>query len=219
MSTSRDEIFARLRRASTPLTADTPRPEPLVPAVAQTTGAARLAQFKEKATALACTIANLGSAQEVPKEVARYLAEHALPSDIWCSTEAAITSLPWASQAELTLHTDIARDKLDGGTSVTGCLAAVAETGALTVASGVDFATRLAFLPDTHIIVCRLDQLVGGIEDVWASIRQYTKSGGVPPRAINFIAGPSRTGDIEATLVMGAHGPRAVHIILVPAST
>jgi len=218
MSTARDEIFARLRKASTPLTADTPRPEPLVPAVALTTGEACLAQFKEKATALACTIANLSNAQDVPTEVARYLAERSLPGDIWCSTEAAITSLPWAAQTELTLHDDIARDKLDGGTSVTACLAAVAETGTLAVASGADFATRLGYLPDTHIVVCRLDQLVGGFEDVWANIRQYTSAGAVPPRVFNFIGGPSRTGDIEATLVMGAHGPRAVHVILVPAS-
>lgn len=218
MSDSRNEIFARLRKASTPLSPDTPTPHPLVPAVAQTTGEACFTQFKEKATALACTLTELSSSQDVPKEVASYLAERSLPGDIWCSTEAAITSLPWSAQAGLTLHTDIARNELDGGTSVTGCLAAVAETGALAVASGADFATRLGYLPDTHIVVCRLDQLVGGFEDVWASIRQYTSSGAVPPRAINFIGGPSRTGDIEATLVMGAHGPRAVHIILVPAS-
>ena len=219
MSTSRDAIFARLRKASTPLGSDASTPEPLVPAVAQTTGEACLAQFKEKATALACTLAQLDSAQDVPKEVAAYLAERSLPGDIWCSTEATITSLPWSAQADLTLHADIGRNELDGGTSVTGCLAAVAETGALAVASGADFATRLGYLPDTHIVVCRLDQLVGGFEDVWAHIRQYTSSGAVPPRAINFIGGPSRTGDIEATLVMGAHGPRAVHIILVPASS
>lgn len=219
MSSAREEIFTRLHKASTPLTADTEKPQPLVPAVAQTTGAACLAQFKEKATALACTVAELDRIQDVPQEVTRYLNERALPADIWCSTEPAITSLPWAAQTILTLHADIARNKLDGGTSVTGCLAAVAETGALAVASGADFATRLGYLPDTHIVVCRQDQLVGGFEDVWAHIRQYTTSSAVPPRAINFIGGPSRTGDIEATLVMGAHGPRAVHVILVPASS
>jgi L-lactate dehydrogenase complex protein LldG len=50
------------------------------------------------------------------------------------------------------------------------------------------------------------------MEDAWALLRAER---GRPPRAVNFVSGPSRTADIEQTVTMGAHGPYRVHIILV----
>jgi L-lactate dehydrogenase complex protein LldG len=65
-------------------------------------------------------------------------------------------------------------------------------------------------LPDTHIAVVRADRVVSGMEEAFALVR--TEHGGLP-RAMNMISGPSRTGDIEQTIVLGAHGPFRVHIL------
>ena len=72
--------------------------------------------------------------------------------------------------------------------------------------------TATTLLPDTHIAVLRAERIVAGMEDAFALIRSER---GALPRAVNMISGPSRTGDIEQTIVLGAHGPFRVHIVLV----
>ncbi len=80
--------------------------------------------------------------------------------------------------------------------------------------SGPERPTTLNFLPETHIVLLTADQVVGGMEEAWAKLRErYGR--GVMPRTVNLITGPSRSADIEQTLQMGAHGPRRLHIILV----
>ena len=78
--------------------------------------------------------------------------------------------------------------------------------------SGADTPTATTLLPDTHVAVVRADRVVSGMEEAFALIRQER---GALPRAVNMISGPSRTGDIEQTIVLGAHGPYRVHILLV----
>ncbi|HEY3460897.1 MAG TPA: LUD domain-containing protein, partial [Casimicrobiaceae bacterium] len=68
-------------------------------------------------------------------------------------------------------------------------------------------------LPETHVAVVRGDQIVVGMEDAFARLR--SDRCGVLPRAVNLVSGPSRTGDIEQTIVLGAHGPRRVHIVVI----
>ena len=57
-----------------------------------------------------------------------------------------------------------------------------------------------------------VERIVDGMEDAFALIRRER---GALPRAVNLISGPSRTGDIEQTIVLGAHGPFRVHILIV----
>ena len=80
------------------------------------------------------------------------------------------------------------------------------------ICTGADAPTASALLPDTHIAVVSAERIVDGMEDAFALIRRER---GILPRAINLISGPSRTGDIEQTIVLGAHGPFRVHILLV----
>jgi L-lactate dehydrogenase complex protein LldG len=77
--------------------------------------------------------------------------------------------------------------------------------------SGSATPTTLNFLPDTHIVVVNADQVVATYEDGWDRLR----AAGAMPRAVNFITGPSRTGDIEQRIELGAHAARRLHIILV----
>jgi L-lactate dehydrogenase complex protein LldG len=84
--------------------------------------------------------------------------------------------------------------------------------------SGEDTPTTLNFLPDTHIVLVRAGQVVAGYEDAWDRVR--ARAGGDPlswPRTINLITGPSRTGDIEQRIQLGAHGPRRLHVVLLGA--
>jgi L-lactate dehydrogenase complex protein LldG len=102
--------------------------------------------------------------------------------------------------------------------SLTPCLAAIAETGTLMLISSQGTPTTLNFLPDIHIAVVHADQVVASYEDGWDRLRARTAvhpDGGLLPRAVNFVTGPSRTGDIEQQIVLGAHGPRRLHILVV----
>jgi len=95
---------------------------------------------------------------------------------------------------------------------ITGCFCAIAETGTLMLLSGGETYASAALLPETHIAVIPVSRIVRSMEDAFALAK---KERGELPRATNFISGPSRTGDIEQTIVLGAHGPYRVHLILV----
>ena len=74
--------------------------------------------------------------------------------------------------------------------------------------------TRNNFLPDTHVVVMRGD--AGGRElRGWLGPAARREGEKGMPRTVNFITGPSRTGDIEQRIELGAHGPRRLHIVLV----
>ena len=89
---------------------------------------------------------------------------------------------------------------------------AIAETGTLLTLSGPDTAATTSLLPETHIAVVPVARVLATMEEAFALIRAEQ---GRLPRALNFISGPSRTGDIEQTIVLGAHGPARVHLILI----
>ncbi|WP_340526717.1 lactate utilization protein C, partial [Cupriavidus necator] len=95
---------------------------------------------------------------------------------------------------------------------ITGCFCAIAETGSLMLLSGQATFASAALLPETHVAVVLRSRIVAGLEDAFALVRSER---GELPRATNIISGPSRTGDIEQTIVLGAHGPYRVHVILV----
>ena len=118
----------------------------------------------------------------------------------------------WASHKALSLRQG--RAEASDQVAVTGAFAGIAETGTLVTASGPDHPVTLNLLPDTHIVVLRESDIVGGYEDVWVRLRVRYGKGGMP-RTVNTITGPSRTGDIEQTIELGAHGPRRMHILVV----
>ena len=80
--------------------------------------------------------------------------------------------------------------------------------------SGADNPTTLNFLPETHIVVIREKDILGSYEDAWNALRKLYGARAMP-RTVNLISGPSRTADIEQIIVMGAHGPRRLHVIVV----
>ena len=90
-----------------------------------------------------------------------------------------------------------------------------AETGTLMLLSSRDRPSTLNFLPETHIGILRSEDITGSYEEGWKLLRGQEDGRFEMPRTVNFITGPSRTGDIEQTMQLGAHGPRRLHIVIV----
>lgn len=164
--------------------------------------------FVEMAQGVAVTVDRLSSMAEAPAAVAAFLAQRNLPSAVVASP--ALSDLPWGDRPTLSVRFDHARG--DDLVSVTPAFAAVAETGTLVLPSGSDTPSTLNFLPDTHIVVLKKKDVVGPYEDAW---ERLLAGGKAMPRTVNFVTGPSRTGDIEQTIYLGAHGPRQLHILLI----
>ena len=168
--------------------------------------------FVQMAEDVQTTVTRVADPADVPGAVADYLANHNLPADLTMAPDPALDAYPWADRPLLRIRRGRAED-LDQ-VSVTGAFAAIAETGTLMLTSGNDRPTTLNLMPDTHVVVLRADQVVGPYETAWARLRAE-QEGNAMPRTVNFITGPSRTGDIEQRIQLGAHGPRRLHVVLV----
>lgn len=168
-----------------------------------------VARFSACAVKLATSVDEIGAFAEVPPAVARYLEQNKLPKSAVCWPE--LFELEWQAagievQSRAAEGTDLV--------GITGAFCAIAETGTLMTLSGPRTPATTSLLPETHIAVVRADRIVRGMEDAWQLLRRE-RGANFMPRAVNFISGPSRTADIEQTLVLGAHGPYRVHIVLV----
>ncbi|MEX2201249.1 MAG: lactate utilization protein [Dongiaceae bacterium] len=167
--------------------------------------------FVAKAFEAAATVELLASRAELPQAIARYLRQNNLPPRLRLAPGAGLDALDWASTPML----EISSGASDGSdpASLTTPFAAIAETGTLMLVSGETSPVTLAFLPETHFVLMRKDQIAGTLEAAFDRLR--AAHGNTMPRAINFVTGPSRSADIEQTLQMGAHGPKRLHILLV----
>lgn len=208
-SLRRGEVTGAARQAVDGRLASPPR-GPAV-ARAQLAQPDRIALFCQWAETNNATVARV-SPSEVPGEVMAYLAHNNLPADVAMAPSPLLEGYDWASQKMLSIRRG--RGQGSDQVSVTGAFAGIAETGTLVTASGPDHPVTLNLLPDTHVVVLRESDIVGGYEDVWGRLRErYGKD--CMPRTVNTITGPSRTGDIEQTIELGAHGPRRMHILVV----
>ena len=96
--------------------------------------------------------------------------------------------------------------------SVTACEALIARLGSVLISSKQESGRGLNFIPDIHIVIANRDQIVETVKDGLALITD--KYGDDLPSMTTVISGPSRTADIEKTLVLGAHGPRRLIVFL-----
>jgi L-lactate dehydrogenase complex protein LldG len=170
----------------------------------------RVGLFVAMAEEVQTTVSRVPMFSGVPQAVARYLAAENLPAELVMAPDPTLDLIPWESTPLLRIRRD--RAEADDQVSLTACHAAIAETGTLMLISGPHSPTTLNFLPETHIVVVRQEQVVATYEDGWDRLRA---SDPTLPRVVNFITGPSRTADIEQHIELGAHGPRRLHIVLV----
>jgi L-lactate dehydrogenase complex protein LldG len=213
MTTAREEILGKIRRVLKDRPKDPMRgPEKqVVPARGQIPHAAQIDLFVTEIERVNATTARVDKFSDIPSVVAAFLASNNLPSEVRIGQDSLIKSIPWLSQTALTVTTGIAQSTDQA--SVTSAFAGVAETGSLALVSSADSPTSLNFLPDNHIVILRTETIVGAYEEVWQQLREG--QGNDWPRTVNWITGPSRTADIEQDLLLGAHGPRQLHVVLV----
>ena len=167
-----------------------------------------VARFKECALKLSSDVMETDDRMEVPALLSRYLDERKLPVSGVCWPS--LAGLPWSS-AGLDMQPRPAKNQDLVG--VTGAFCAISETGTLMLLSGVETPSTTSLLPETHVAVLDPRRIVATMEDAWDLLRKEHRQ---PPRAVNFISGPSRTADIEQTVTLGAHGPYRVLLILAP---
>src|SRR5258708_7387782 len=97
---------------------------------------------------------------------------------------------------------------------LTECESLVAQTGSVCVTNPSSGGRALSVLPPHHIVIASRDQVVPDLSAAYERLAE--KYAGTYPSFISFITGPSRTGDIERILVLGAHGPKRLTVLLVP---
>ena len=164
--------------------------------------------FIDECDRLKTTLAEVASPSEVPREVARYIAQQSLLPKVVGWNEFA--DFDWAAA-----HIGYESRPANGADLIglTGCFCAIGETGTLLLLGTRVTPKVTALLPETHLCVVKKSRIVPTMEDAFQLMRDEF---GEPPRATFFVSGPSRTADIEQTIVIGAHGPYRVHVILIP---
>jgi L-lactate dehydrogenase complex protein LldG len=171
-------------------------------------------QFRAMAERMSSTVDEVATMDHAPAAIARYLAAQTLPARavIW----PALVQLDWDGAGIAVEARAPKRDEADGAdlVGITGCYCALAETGTLVLLSSAETIASTHLLPETHVAIVPASRIVAGMEDAFALMRAERAGDAMMPRAINMVSGPSRTGDIEQTIVLGAHGPYRVHIIV-----
>lgn len=152
------------------------------------------------------TLGRIAAITELPELAARHLASRKLPMRIALQPAPLLNSLDWAA-------TGIACDGAAGDGIVVGLARwGIAENGTLVFHSAADTPILLNFLPAVHIVAVYAHSIVSHLEDYAAAAR---RAGDPAPRNACLITGASGTTDIEGNLVLGAHGPRELHIIVI----
>ncbi|MBV1704416.1 MAG: lactate utilization protein [Hyphomicrobiales bacterium] len=222
---ARDDVFASIRAGLGVRGDEAPRraavearlrdaPRGVVPARGELDLDGRVALFKAEAERVAATVVEIADARDLPAELARYLRDNNLPATVRFGADPFFDGLPFGDTA-----LEVSRGPSEGADAVglSRAAGAVAETGTLALLSGADNPTTLNFLPETHVVAVARGDVAGDYETLIARVRAQFGRGDMP-RTLNFVTGPSRSADIEQTLVQGAHGPKRLHVVIVGAS-
>ena len=225
MADARSDILARIREA---LQVKAPKPhfksddtagqpvkvgKPWLPDGGETTEASLviLAEQLAKLKAVLIRVPDDASAGSAVAELARgkgwkQVAYHGAP--LVREVAGALPCSVWEADASFD------KQKLEGcDAAITSCEAIVAQLGSILVSSASSGGRALSILPHVHVVVARVDQVLPDLATALAQVE--AKHGGQMPSMLSFITGPSRTGDIERILVLGAHGPKELYLVLV----
>jgi L-lactate dehydrogenase complex protein LldG len=225
MPDARSDIFARIREA---LKVKAPRPhlkseqasgapvaiaKPWLPDGGESTEAS-LAILSEQLTKLRAVLVRVPDAATAAKAVQdiaqqkgwKKVAYHGDPLVTPVAQSLALEA--WQADASFD------KQKLEGhDAGLTSCEAIVAQLGSILVSSKTSGGRSLSVLPHAHVVIATIDQVVPDLARAFEGVR--ARHGGQLPSMLSFITGPSRTGDIERILVLGAHGPKELYLVLI----
>lgn len=221
MAKARDRVLAKIKRRM-PAGDDAARVSAvaarlanakrnLIPARAMGDAEDRIALFSRLMETVGGTVARIQSAEDIPEAVAAYLRDRNLPAHIRRGSDPLLARLPWYRVPTLEVGDGRAVD--EDKAAISHAFAGAAESATVILLSGPDNPTTLNFLPEVHIVVLETKHLHGAYEEAWTRLRRLNGPGKMP-RAVNMVSGPSRTGDVEQTIVRPAHGPKHMHVIL-----
>lgn len=221
--TARERILSRVRASLGAKPDDAARkdmagrriaehPVTLLPERATRSGEALYAQFRALLEGQQATIVEVAEASAAPAAVRDYLVGAGVPAAIRIGEDARLASMPWTDTAGLTVLKGAAEAGDRAGLSY--AIAGISETGTLVIAAGRDNPVTLAFMPETHVIVVARDSIAASYEQALSIVRERFGASGMP-RTLNYISGPSRTADIGGKIVIGAHGPRQLAVVVV----
>lgn len=210
---SRDRILdaVRTRLGRTTATA-VPPPPPLVAVGRTLTQEERVAAFRTRLQAVGGVVHEVADAAAAAAVLRDVLAQHGA-SSLACSRAPLVHAVAGELRAcapAIRLHEDADRDTLaavDAG--LTAASHGIAETGTLILAEDLERARLPSLLPPLHVALLPVTALFSHLSEALAGLPRPL------PRAVTFVTGPSRTADIELELVVGVHGPKALHVILI----
>jgi L-lactate dehydrogenase complex protein LldG len=189
-------------------------PKGVIPASGKLPKAGQVDLFCAMAEQFGATLTRVSDYKDVPAEVSAYLRARQPAGRNPHGRRQAAEERP---DGHLEKNLEVRRGASDGAdlAGVSHAMAGIAETGTLALTSGPDNPTTINFLPEHHIVVVKASATSRATWKAsgpccakkWARARCHVR--------FNLVTGPSRSGDIEQTIILGAHGPRALHVIVV----
>ncbi len=188
----------------------------LIPSRAELPMESKVRLFQTTLEGQSASVAKIAAADALPGAVAQYLASQNLEKTIRTGDDPIFEGLDWDGAM---ITRSIGATAGDDPVALSMANYGVCETGTLFLTSGPRNPTSLSFLPMTHIIAVNERDIVGSYEEAWDGIRLASdmerRGASGLPRTVNLISGASRTGDIEQTIILGAHGPKNLHVIII----
>ena len=186
-------------------------PRSTIPAQALLSSAGCVSQLAEMLTKQAAEVARVATPEDAVHAIASYLSSNNLPPRLRIGADLSLAALPW--KAAWDISRVYGRAEPSDKACLSRAIVAAAETGTLFLVSGADNPTTLNFLPEFHMVLVKASDIVGSYEEAWDRLRKIYGERTLP-RTVNMISGPSRTADIEQTIVRGAHGPRRLYVLI-----
>jgi L-lactate dehydrogenase complex protein LldG len=181
-------------------------------ALGRLSGDAAVQAFVTRALGLSASVEHVAEIEGLGSAAARVIRRLGLPPRVVIASDPLLLrGMPGFAVQGIATRSGPAEATDTAGVSLAA--AGVAETGVVMMTSRPETPTSLNLLPELWICAVPRSCILGSYEEALALLRR--DHGTRPPRAVNFIGGPSRTGDIEEILQLGAHGPKTVHLVIV----
>ncbi len=218
---SRREILTALRRALADHPPAAPRPAPKRPAPPEA-AAGPLAALEAELEAISARLHVAESKDEAQAAVRSVIREHQVKRvALWADPLLASLELDelLAAEGVEAVRPDgtepgAVRDVAGCDLGITSCQLVIVESGTLMVSAGPETMRSVSLSPPVHLAVATPAHLTASLDGLVVRLEALLARDGRLPSAVHLITGPSRTGDIELTLTLGVHGPKAVHVLV-----